>query len=100
MTPTEEPHGFSTSELARHLGITAEGMRVHLCKRGSYYGLIPERLPNGRLLWPADSMDRLKERGRKTRVHTPVRKPRTIEVPAPGRHALGARNKTEGGRHD
>jgi len=84
MNPAEEPRGFPTSELARHLGITAEGMRVHLCKRGSYYGLIPERLPNGRLLWPADSMKRLKERGRKTRVHTPVRKPRPIEAEAGG----------------
>ena len=82
MTPTKEPLGFSTSELARHLGITAEGMRVHLCKRGSYYGLLPERLPNGRLLWPADSMSRLKERGRKTGVRTPVRKPRNIEAAA------------------
>jgi hypothetical protein len=74
MNHAETLLGFSTPELARHLGITAEGMRVHLCKRGSYYGLRPERLPNGRLIWPADSVQRLKEAGRKTRVHTPERK--------------------------
>jgi hypothetical protein len=69
----DQPSGFTTPELARHCGITAEGLRVHLCKRGSYYGLIPERMPNGRLLWPADSMERLKALGRKTRVRTPQR---------------------------
>ena len=70
--------GFTTPALARHCGITPEGLRVHLCKKGSYYGLVPERMPNGRLLWPADSMERLKAIGRKTRVHTPERKARPI----------------------
>jgi hypothetical protein len=63
-------HGFTTPELARNLGITAEGLRVHLCRRGSYFGVTPERMPNGRLLWPADSLERLKEAGRRT--PTPV----------------------------
>lgn len=75
MQQATNSHGFSTPELARHIGITPDGMRVHLCKRGSYYGLIPDRLPNGRLLWPADSMERLKEIGRTTQVRTPERKP-------------------------
>lgn len=65
--------GFTTPELARHIGITAEGMRVHLCKKGSYYGLVPERLPNRRLIWPADSLERLKEIGRTKVVRTPER---------------------------
>ncbi|MDZ7809987.1 MAG: hypothetical protein U5L11_07250 [Arhodomonas sp.] len=26
---------------------------------GSYYGIRPGRLPNGRLLWPADTVERL-----------------------------------------
>ena len=79
----DQPSGFTTPELARHCGITAEGLRVHLCKRGSYYGLIPERMPNGRLLWPADSMEQLKALGRKTRVHTPQRT-HTAEASAGG----------------
>jgi hypothetical protein len=57
-------HGFTTPELARHVGISAEGLRVHLCKRGSYFGLKPERLPNGRLLWPADSLEKLRQRAK------------------------------------
>ena len=84
MIPAETPLGLSTSELARHCGITAEGLRVHLCKRGSYYGLVPERMPNGRLLWPADSMERLKALGRKTRVHTPQRHTQTAGATAGG----------------
>lgn len=80
----DQPSGFTTPELARHCGITAEGLRVHLCKRGSYYGLIPERMPNGRLLWPADSMERLKALGRKTRVHTPQRHTQTAEATTGG----------------
>lgn len=63
-------HGFTTPELARHIGVTAEGLRVHLCRRGSYFGVRPERLPNGRLLWPEDTVERLKEMGRRT--PTPV----------------------------
>jgi hypothetical protein len=32
---------------------------VHLCRRGSYYGIRPAKLPNGRLLWPGDAVERL-----------------------------------------
>lgn len=53
---------LTTPELACQVGITPEGLRVHLCRRGSYFGLVPDRLPNGRLLWPADSLERLKAR--------------------------------------
>lgn len=95
MTHTETPLGFSTPELARHLGITAEGMRVHLCKRGSYYGLKPERLPNGRLIWPADSMERLKEAGRNTRVRTPDRKAATAKMT--GRNVAGVQHQQAAG---
>lgn len=56
--------GKSTEVLATELGLRPASIRVHLCRRGSYYGLIPERLPNGRLLWPGDSVERLKAQGR------------------------------------
>ena len=57
-------YGTTTNVLADRLGVKPESIRVHLCRRGSYYGIIPRRLPNGRLLWPADTMDRLLEQGR------------------------------------
>lgn len=51
--------GLSTEELADAIGMRPDSIRVHLCRRGSYYGIRPARLANGRLLWPADSVDRL-----------------------------------------
>lgn len=61
---TTHNHGFSTEGLATALGLRPASIRVHLCRRGSYYGLTPDRLPNGRLLWPSDSVERLKAQGR------------------------------------
>ena len=63
--------GLPTRELADFMGVTPEGIRVQLCRTGSYFGLEPERLPNGRLTWPADSRERLLAAGRKTKPRTP-----------------------------
>ena len=52
---------LTTSQLARAIGMQAESIRVHLCRRGSFYGIRPSKLLNGRLLWPADSVQRLLE---------------------------------------
>ncbi|WP_199671302.1 hypothetical protein [Salinisphaera sp. Q1T1-3] len=51
--------GLSTEALSRATGLKPESIRVRLCRTGSYYGIKPRKLPNGRLLWPADSVDRL-----------------------------------------
>lgn len=56
--------GLSTRQLAESIGVVDGTIRVRLCTKGSYFGLKPERLPNGRLLWPADSVERLMEAGR------------------------------------
>ncbi|MDN5872308.1 MAG: monooxygenase [Nitrococcus sp.] len=53
------PHGISTAQLAAAIGGKPESIRVRLCRDGSYYGIRPARLPSGRLLWPADTVDRL-----------------------------------------
>ena len=68
---THHPRGFSTRDLATQLAVTPEGIRVQLCRAGHYYGIRPQRLPNGRLLWPADALDRLLEAGRRTKPRTP-----------------------------
>jgi len=68
MTSKHLQPGIVTADLARAVGITPEGIRVRLCKTGSYWGLVPSRLPNGRLLWPADSIERLKEAGRQAPI--------------------------------
>lgn len=50
---------LTTNGLAERLGVKPTSIRVHLCERGNYFGLKPQKLPNGRLLWPADSVERL-----------------------------------------
>ncbi len=53
---------MSTEELAKAVGLKPESIRVRLCREKSYYGVVPVKLPNGRLLWPKDSLDRLTQR--------------------------------------
>ena len=59
--------GLSTEEFAASIGLRPESIRVHLCRRGSYYGIRPAKLPNGRLLWPGDAVERLMELGKRGR---------------------------------
>jgi hypothetical protein len=55
---------MSTEELAAWLKILPQSIRKRFCETGSYYGLRPTKLPNRRLMWPADSKERL-SRGQK-----------------------------------
>ncbi len=56
-------NGITTEDLANGLGGKPGSIRVRLCETGSYYGIKPHKLPNGRLLWPADSVQQLIEKG-------------------------------------
>lgn len=49
----------TTEAFAARLGIKPESIRAALCRTGSYFGIRPIKLPNGRLLWPADAVERL-----------------------------------------
>lgn len=51
--------GISTEELAALLRLKPQSLRAALCRDGHYFGLRPRKLPNGRLLWPADAIERL-----------------------------------------
>jgi hypothetical protein len=51
--------GNTTESLARRLGLQPQSLRAAICRNGHYYGLRPTKLPNGRLLWPADAFERL-----------------------------------------
>lgn len=53
--------GLSTEALAAGLGIKPQSLRAALCRQGHWCGLRPAKLPNGRLLWPGDSIERLTE---------------------------------------
>lgn len=50
---------MTTEKLASSLGLRPQSIRAALCRQGHYYGLRPTKMPNGRLLWPADAMQRL-----------------------------------------
>lgn len=51
---------MTTFELARLLGIQAESLRKAVTRNGHYFGIVPARLANRRLIWPEDSVVRLK----------------------------------------
>lgn len=50
---------MNTEQLAAALHLKAQSIRKRFCQTGAYYGVRPVKLPNGRLMWPADSIARL-----------------------------------------
>jgi hypothetical protein len=47
---------MNTEQLAAKLNLKAQSIRKRFCETGSYYCLRPTKLPNGRLMWPVDSL--------------------------------------------
>jgi hypothetical protein len=54
-----QSNGLTTGQFGSQIGIKPESIRVRLCQTGSYFGVTPRKLPNGRLLWPADAAEQL-----------------------------------------
>jgi len=54
---------MTTAQLAAQLGLQPDSIRRAVCRDGSYYGLVPQKLPNGRLFWSADAVAQLKNGG-------------------------------------
>lgn len=50
-TRSEDAHG-STQEFATLNLVRPQSVRKRLCQTGSYFGIKPTKLPNGKLLWP------------------------------------------------
>lgn len=50
---------LSTEEFAELVGVKPHTPRAALCRNGHYFGIRPIKLPNRRLLWPADAVERL-----------------------------------------
>jgi len=57
MNPTKA--GLTTKRAAPRLGVEAQTMRASYCVNGHYQGLVPTKLPNGRLLWDQEAVDAL-----------------------------------------
>lgn len=54
---------MTTSQFAAAIGLQTQSLIVSLSRNGSYFGIVPIKLPNGRLFWPADSVERLMVKG-------------------------------------
>ena len=76
---TEARPGLSTEVIADFNQVKPTSVRERYSRTGSYFGLVPERLPNGRLSWPPDSRERLRELGKSANRPTPKREPRESE---------------------
>ena len=50
---------IQTAALAQRIGYKAASIRTAVWRHGNFHGIKPFRLPNGRLLWPADAVERL-----------------------------------------
>ncbi|RIV54644.1 DNA-binding protein [Burkholderia pseudomallei] len=59
VTQTRRP--ITTEELAALLSIRPQSIRKRYCQTGAYFSLRPVKMPNGRLMWPADALDKLAE---------------------------------------
>lgn len=53
------PHTTTTEDFARLCGVRPNTIRTRYCRTGSYFGVRPVKLSNGRLLWPDDGQHRL-----------------------------------------
>ncbi len=59
---------MTTNELAAKIGLRSTSIHHRFCTTGSYFGIRPTKMPNGRLFWPDDTFERLasrQERGQK-----------------------------------
>ncbi|QDH60980.1 DNA-binding protein [Pandoraea pnomenusa] len=50
---------ITTAELAQALSQKPQSIRKRYAETGSYYGVRPVKLASRRLLWPADSIQKL-----------------------------------------
>ena len=53
---------ITTEELALQCGVKPQSVRVSLCRTGSYFGVKPVKLPNGRLMWPGNARQQMMNR--------------------------------------
>ncbi|AXL51517.1 hypothetical protein DSC91_004207 [Paraburkholderia caffeinilytica] len=50
---------LSTEELAAQLTLRPQSIRKRYSQTGAYFCLRPVKMPNGRLMWPADALEQL-----------------------------------------
>lgn len=53
METTAPKYELSAEQFAALNQVVAQSVRARLCRTGSYFGVRPLKLANGRLAWPA-----------------------------------------------
>lgn len=48
---------YHTEQAAERLKAKPATLRHSLCLKGHYLGIVPRKLPNGRLLWPVEAVE-------------------------------------------
>lgn len=59
MYQNRDARKLTTDEFAAFLQLKAQSIRKRYCKTGSYFGVRPVKLPNGKLRWPSDAIEQL-----------------------------------------
>jgi hypothetical protein len=59
----QTPRRYTTNEAAAVVRYRPQTIRRDLCLNGHFKGIRPVKLPGGRLLWPAEEIDRLASGG-------------------------------------
>lgn len=55
VTNPEMKYSLTSSAFGAKNGVKGDSVRTRYYKTGSYFGVVPVRGPNGRLLWPNES---------------------------------------------
>ena len=53
------PISLTTEQVAGQAQLKAQSLRAAFCRDGHWCGIRPNKLPNRRLLWPADAVNAL-----------------------------------------
>lgn len=63
---------MTTEQLAARLGLQPHTLRIALYRKGAYYGVVPSKCANGRLIWPDDSYEKLTQKKSTRRIQVTV----------------------------
>lgn len=57
--PHHLPAFLTTEQFASLLALRPQSIRKRFNQTGSYFNVLPKKMPNGRLNWPHDSVEQL-----------------------------------------
>jgi len=52
----------TTEKMSELVGVKPASIRAQYCTSGSYFGVVPKKMPNGRLLWNLQDIEALLQR--------------------------------------